>query len=65
MKFTESVRSFHVPTDAFDVGLAAELAFGTDFARNARDFRCKRVELIDHDVDRIFEFEDLAAHLVR
>ena len=32
MKFTLSVRSFQVPDDARDLGLAAELAFGADFA---------------------------------
>ena len=30
MKLTLSVRSFHVPDDALDLGLAAELAFGAD-----------------------------------
>src|SRR5207249_4994964 len=30
---------FPVPDDALDLGLAAQLAFGTDFARDARDFR--------------------------
>src|SRR5205807_2471699 len=37
--------------DAFDVGLAAELAFGADLARHARPLGCERVELIDHLVD--------------
>ena len=34
--------------DAFDLRLAAELAFGADFARHARHFRGEGVELIDH-----------------
>ena len=38
IEFTESVRSFHVPADALHLRLAAELAFGTDFARHARHF---------------------------
>ena len=48
--------------DAFDVGLAAELAFGTDLTRDARNFGCKGVELVDHGVDRVLKFEDLAAN---
>ena len=32
MKFTESVRSFQVPDDALDLGLAAEPALGADLA---------------------------------
>ncbi len=47
--------------DAFDDGLAAELAFGADFARDARHLRGERVELIDHRVDRVLQLEDLAA----
>ena len=41
--------------------LAAELAFGADLARHARDFRGEGVELIDHDVDGVLQLEDLAA----
>ena len=33
---TLSVRSFHMPADAFDVRLAAELALGSDLFRDAR-----------------------------
>ena len=43
--------------------LAAQLAFGADLARHARDFRRERVQLIDHDVDRVLQLEDLAAHV--
>ena len=46
--------------DAGHVRLAAELAFGADFACDARDFGGERVELVDHRIDRIFELEDLA-----
>src|SRR6185312_2118692 len=45
---------------AFDVGLAAELAFGADLARDAGHFRRERAQLIDHRVDRVLELEDLA-----
>ena len=37
---------------ALDLGLAAELAFGADFAGHARHFRGERAELIHHLVDR-------------
>ena len=36
MKLTVSVRSFQVPATPAHVGLAAELAFGADFAGHAR-----------------------------
>jgi hypothetical protein len=42
MKFTLSVRSFHVPADALHLGLAAQLAFGADLARHARDLGRER-----------------------
>ena len=41
-------------------GLAAQLAFGADFARDAGDFRGKGVELIDHGVDGFLELKNLA-----
>src|SRR5262249_49760048 len=43
--------------------LAAELAFGADFAGDAGDFSSKRVELIDHRVHRFFELEDFTANI--
>ena len=46
--------------DALDVGLAAELAFGADFAGHAGDFGGERAELVDHRVDGVLELEDLA-----
>ena len=54
--------------DALDLGLAAELAFGADFARHARDFRCEDRELADHRVDELgraqeFALQRLAVHL--
>ena len=63
MKLTLSVRSFHVPATPVHDRLAAELAFGADLARHARDFRGERVELIDHRVDGVLQLEDLALHV--
>src|SRR6266852_1426118 len=51
--------------DTLDLGLAAQLAFGTDLTGDAGDFRGEGVELIDHDVDGVFQFEDLALDLDR
>ena len=46
--------------DPLDVGLAAELSFGADLARDAGHFRGERAELVDHRVDGVLELEDLA-----
>ena len=43
--------------------LPAQPAFGADFAGNARHFRSKAIELIDHRVDGVFQFEDFAFHV--
>ena len=51
--------------DAGHVGLAAEPAFGADFARDARHFAGERVELVDHRVDGFLQLQDLAAHVDR
>ena len=51
--------------DALHIRLAAELAFGTDFARHARDFRGERVELIHHGVDGVLQLQNFAAHVHR
>ena len=45
---------------ALDAGLTAELALGADLARDAGDLVGERRELVDHDVDRLLELEDLA-----
>jgi hypothetical protein len=45
--------------------LTAELAVGADLARDACHFRCERIELVDHRVDGILEFEDFALHVHR
>ncbi len=52
-------------TDPADLGLAAELALGADFAGHARDFRGEAVQLVDHDVDRVLQLEDLAPNVDR
>ena len=44
IRLTLSVRSFHVPADALDLGLAAELALGADLAGDAGHF-ARRSEL--------------------
>src|ERR1700722_5708430 len=44
------------------VGLTAELAFSADLARHARNFRCKRAELIDHGVDGVLQLQDFSAY---
>ena len=54
-----------MPGDARHHGLAAELAFGADFARHARDFRREAVQLIHHRVDGVLELENLAFHVDR
>src|SRR5206468_853688 len=51
--------------DTLHLRLAAQLAFSTDLARHPGDFRGEGVELIDHDVDRVLQFEDLALDLDR
>ena len=49
------------PGDAGHFGLSAELAFGADFTRHARHFTGKRVQLIDHRVQRLLQLQNLAA----
>ena len=49
--------------DALDVGLAAELSFGADFLRDARDLRREGAERVDHRVDGVLELVDLAARV--
>ena len=63
MPFTDSVRSFHVPRDALDLGLAAELALGAHLARDAGDLAGERAQAVDHRVQRVRERGDLAAGL--
>ena len=49
--------------DARHDGLAAEPAFGADFARHARHFAGERAQLLDHGVERFLEQQDFAAHV--
>ena len=49
--------------DPAHFGLTAKFAFGADFAGHARHFRGKTVELIDHRVDGVLQFENLTAHV--
>ena len=49
--------------DAGHLRLAAKLAFGTDFSGYAGHFSGECVELIDHRVDGVFEFENFAFHV--
>src|SRR6185437_13036076 len=51
--------------DTGNLGLPAELAFSADLARHARHFRSEGVELVDHRVDGILQFQNLAAHVHR
>src|SRR5206468_161630 len=46
--------------DPLYFGLAAELAFGAHLAGHAGDLVGERGELVDHDVDGVLQFEDLA-----
>ena len=51
--------------DAGHLRLAAELAFGSDFAGHAGYFTGERVELIHHRVDGVFQLENFALHVDR
>src|SRR5207253_1797378 len=53
------------PGGAGDAGLAAEAAFGADFSRHPADLAGERIQLVDHDVDRVLELQDLALDLDR
>src|SRR6185503_18624403 len=49
------------PTDALDVGLAAEPALRAHLTGHPGDLGGERVELVDHGVDRVLQLEDLAS----
>ena len=51
--------------DPGHVGLTAESAFRSDFARHARDFSGERIELIHHRVDGFFQQQNFAADVDR
>ena len=50
---------------AFHLCLAAQAAFRADLARDARDLRGERAELVDHGVDGVLELFDLALDVDR
>ncbi len=50
-------------SDAAGFCLAAELAFGADFARHAGHFRGQRIQLVDHRIDSVFQFQYFSAHV--
>ena len=47
--------------DSGHLGLAAQFTVGSNFARYASDLSSEGAELIHHGIERVFEFEDLAA----
>src|SRR5262249_8115522 len=49
---------------AGDLSLAAEFAFGADFASDAGDFASEGVELVDHGVDGVFQLENFTFDVV-
>ena len=49
----------------FAVGLATELAFGTDFASHTSHFTGERTQLIHHRIDGVLQFEHLTLHVDR
>ena len=49
--------------DAWYLGLAAQLAFGANLARDAADLAGKGVELVDHRVDGVLQLENFALDL--
>jgi hypothetical protein len=51
--------------DSGHLGLPAQLAFRTHFARYASYLGSESVELIHHRVDGVLEFEDFAFHIDR
>lgn len=55
------VRDFLPNTlDVADLGLAPELSFGTDFARDLLHLGSEDGQLVDHAVDRVDKIEDLS-----
>src|SRR5439155_21425098 len=48
---------------AFDLGLAAQLAFGAHLAGHAGDFRGEGAELIDHRVNGVLQLPEFALHI--
>jgi hypothetical protein len=67
MRFTLSVRSFQVPatprTCAWPPSFPSQLSFRADLAGHAGHLGRKRVQLIHHGVDGVFEFENFTLHI--
>ena len=63
MKFTLSVRSFHVPATFGTSRLAAQHALRAHLARHARHLVGEHGEPVDHGVDDLLDLQDLAARL--
>ena len=59
MKFTLSVRSFHVPARPRTCRLSAQFSIRADFAGDASHFRMRtNTQLIDHRIDGVLQLED-------
>ena len=54
-----------MPATSGHIRLAAELAFGADFARHARHLAGEGVELVHHRVDGVLQLENFALHIDR
>jgi hypothetical protein len=63
MKFTESVRSFHVPAHVGHLRLPAQLAVRAHLAGHSRDLVGEDGEPVDHGVDHLLDLQDLALRL--
>ena len=61
MKFTESVRSRHVPADPGHLRLPAEPALAAHLAGHPGDLVGERRQLVHHRVDGVLQLQDLAA----
>src|SRR5262249_52833727 len=49
--------------DTGNLGLTAKPSFGTDLTCDARNLRCKCIELVDHGVDGVLQLEDFALYI--
>jgi hypothetical protein len=54
---------FPRPGDAFHNGLPTQLSFHADLARYTSDFIGKRRQLIDHRINRVFQFKNFAFYV--
>ncbi len=57
----QGAEEFSKEDEKLAVTLAAQAAIGTHFARHARHFRCKGVELVHHGVDGFLQLENFSA----